>query len=145
MLTLKKMESQTPGKIFNNSKITKIISLRKGRTKIGARYVVAKTSTPDLYYGKAPVYDTSILVLKRKPCAVKVPLKNLRISQAYVKVACSCPYFTFWGCEVPLYKSDAADIFYSNGKDPNIRNPAQRRWVCKHLLVLFKKCAFEGL
>lgn len=49
-----------------------------------------------------------------------------------VKVQCTCEFFLF-SCEYALYKQGAADIHFSNGKRPNIRNPHRIPFVCKHL------------
>jgi hypothetical protein len=52
-------------------------------------------------------------------------------------VSCSCPYFKFTA-EVSLYKKDSSDIIFSNGADPNIKNPRQIPIVCKHILAAIR-------
>lgn len=64
--------------------------------------------------------------------------KPLKLSVGRVMVSCSCPYFPFWGCEVPLTWRGAAKIHYSNGAPPDLRNPDYKKRVCKHTLKLFE-------
>lgn len=61
-----------------------------------------------------------------------------KLSKGKVKCSCSCPYFVFWGCEVPLNYDGAANIKFSNGQPPVIRNPGMESRFCKHGLALFK-------
>ena len=52
--------------------------------------------------------------------------------KGFVKLSCSCDDFLFnW--EVALHKKDAADIEYSNGKNPSDKNPTFIPGCCKHL------------
>lgn len=55
-----------------------------------------------------------------------------RLSKGQIKVSCSCEdYWSTW--EVALKKQGAADIRYSNGKTPRVKNPAMIPGCCKHL------------
>lgn len=54
------------------------------------------------------------------------------------RVSCSCKDFLFTD-EVALYKRGNADVRFSNGADPVIKNPSERPQVCKHLIAVMKK------
>lgn len=57
-------------------------------------------------------------------------------------VSCSCEYFLYTA-EVALYNKDSSDIRYSNGADPNIRNPQQIPIICKHIYAALKSGAVK--
>lgn len=61
-------------------------------------------------------------------------LKGSDLRKMDVKVSCDCPDFMY-RFEVANNKKGASNITYSNGKDPNIRNPNKRPGICKHLLA----------
>jgi hypothetical protein len=50
-----------------------------------------------------------------------------------IKVTCSCGNYLFCA-EVALSYHNAADIIYSDGSYPIIKNPSLKPQVCKHLL-----------
>ena len=50
-----------------------------------------------------------------------------------IKVACNCGNYLFCA-EVALSYHNAADIIYSDGSYPIIKNPSLKPQVCKHLL-----------
>lgn len=55
-----------------------------------------------------------------------------RLSKGNIKVSCECgDYWSTW--EVALKRAGAADIHYSNGEKPVVKNPSMRPGVCKHL------------
>lgn len=55
----------------------------------------------------------------------------------HVMVSCSCADFRYrW--EVALNRKVAAEIEYSNGELPVIRNPSMRTSSCKHLFKLYE-------
>ena len=53
-----------------------------------------------------------------------------------IKVACNCGFHLFFS-EVSLAYQNAADIIYSDGSYPIVRNPSLKPWVCKHILKDF--------
>lgn len=60
-----------------------------------------------------------------------------------VKVSCSCP--DFWArWEYALHKRGAADIVYSNGEPPVVRNPRMYPGCCKHLIALTNRAHING-
>lgn len=61
------------------------------------------------------------------------PRKN--IFQRSTWVHCSCPWFLFY-CEYALAKRGSSDIINSNGKPPNITNPKQWPYICKHVIAI---------
>ncbi len=141
MLTMRQIRKATPSSIFGNHEYSRVVKMSRGRTKAGARFVRALTCSPwdnnGFRRANPPQYSTSVVVVGTR--AKKVAIKSAWLMFDYIKCSCSCPYFTFYGCEVELWKRGAADIYYSNGKDPIVRNPAERPWACKHLLALFDK------
>lgn len=108
--------------VYTAIKDAKITVLKSGCRKIAA---VAKRKTPDrAKHGKHVV-----------TVECKLP-EQTKFSVGDVKVSCSCEAFTYFGIEYLLHKKKAADIKYSNGKAPNIRNPRGIIFLCPHLTKL---------
>jgi hypothetical protein len=51
-----------------------------------------------------------------------------------VWVSCTCPYHLY-NTEYALAKQGSSSILYGNGKPPNIRNPHNIAYVCKHVVL----------
>lgn len=51
---------------------------------------------------------------------------------------CSCPYFTYT-LEVSLTRAGASVLLYSNGASPNVRNPRNETYLCKHLYRIWEE------
>ncbi len=139
MLTIKQILKATPKVVLNLLHDVKITSIeRKRNTKTGNPIVRAITYSMHDAHGK----------VKAKPEKYKTSVEGLmgagsKVSTKYVKVSCSCPHF--WSvCEVALNKQGAADIKYSNGELPHIKNPAMIPSVCKHLSALLTMVATRG-
>lgn len=66
------------------------------------------------------------------------PKKNIFERSSWV--SCSCPWFLFF-CEYALAKRGSSDILNSNGKPPNITNPKQFPYVCKHIVAILARWA----
>lgn len=65
------------------------------------------------------------------------------VDDDHVKCSCSCP--DFWATfEVALHRKGSADIFYSNGEPPNVRNPSMVAGGCKHLIKLADLLVTKG-
>lgn len=144
MLTIVQIMRATPRKIDLNSADVRVINMQKGKRRNGNPVVRANTYTThnsdgSLRHGSNK-YDTWVEGLSWYKSG-----KPRKISEGYVKVSCSCDYFWAYGCEVELHKRGAADIKFSNGKDPIVRNPAQRPWCCKHLVALFERIQQRGM
>lgn len=54
-----------------------------------------------------------------------------------VIVWCDCNHFKY-NLEVALYKDDASRLIRSNGADPVIMNPKEKKFLCKHLYAAQK-------
>lgn len=125
MLTLQKMLQLTPAAVQKGSKNTHILKAvvgqPKGKGKI-LKCVVQRTSSDKIKHGRHMVEIESL-----------TPGPDSRLFVGPVKVACSCEAFTFWGIEWVLHQKKAADIRYSNGKAPDIRNPGRKIFLCPHL------------
>lgn len=61
-------------------------------------------------------------------------------SKAWVQ--CSCQWFKYV-CEVSLWKEKSSDIKYSNGADPEIKNPREIPMICKHIYATLRAGALE--
>ncbi|WYW00782.1 hypothetical protein Illi2_00100 [Pseudomonas phage vB_PpuM-Illi-2] len=62
---------------------------------------------------------------------------------AGIKVECDCEDHCFtW--EVALYRVGAADIVYSNGEKPIVKNASMVPLVCKHVLRLLMAIKAKG-
>lgn len=144
-LTMKQIARRTPKSIFNNATDVRLGKIEMGTRRNGNPVIRAETWTLEDKMGNPRVpkkkYRTWVECLSKD----KKTGKHQKISQGFVKVSCSCDYFWAYGCEVVLHKHGAADIRYSNGKDPVVRNPQEHEWCCKHLLVLFDLISQRGL
>lgn len=70
--------------------------------------------------------------------------KSDKFSETLVHVGCSCPFFLFYA-EYALHKYNAAEIRFSNGEPPVVRNPKERPLLCKHLVKLIGKIHAKGI
>lgn len=67
--------------------------------------------------------------------------KEKNIQKLPVKVACSCPFWKWYG---PDYNSKQKKYLYedghnrSNGQAPNIRDPGRKNKICKHVYAVGK-------
>jgi hypothetical protein len=61
-----------------------------------------------------------------------------------VKLSCSCSDFKY-RAEYALHKYGAADLRYSNGEPPLVRNPGAKPMCCKHLIALYSKLVEKNL
>jgi len=69
------------------------------------------------------------------------PKKNIFQRSSWIH--CSCPWFLFF-CEYALAKRGSSDIINSNGKPPNITNPRQFPYACKHVIAVLARWAELG-
>lgn len=135
-LTLAQMLRKTPAYVQKGSRNTKVLSAKmvlttKGRFK-KLKATVLRVSNDNVKHNRQ---NTEIMALTSGP--------EVKLSESTVKVSCTCEAFTYWGIEYVLHKHGAADIIHSNGKSPDLRNPAQVIYLCPHLakmalLVLYK-------
>lgn len=69
------------------------------------------------------------------------PSKN--IFQRSTWMHCSCPWFLFF-CEYALARRGSSDIINSNGKPPDITNPKQWPYACKHVIAVLDRWSKLG-
>lgn len=122
-MTIEQILRNTPNERVLNSRKVVVKDFKEQRSKDGKLRAMATTFTSGTSKDK---YETSITSLK--------PATELL--RTYVKVSCSCP--DFWATwEVALHNRGAANIVYSNGEAPDIRNPGEIPGMCKHIVALF--------
>jgi len=143
-LTMIQIERWTKRVTEQRSLDVKVTRLQKGKRRNGntvVRAVTFTTHNDDGTLRRNPnKYKTWVEGLSRD----KKGRPKMLIDRCHVKCSCDCDYFWAYGCEVELNKRGAADIVFSNGKDPIIRNPNGRPWACKHLISLFHTIQERG-
>lgn len=77
-------------------------------------------------------------VVRRRTKVKYVTVIKLLNRKYHCVVSCSCPDFMFTS-EWVLHQKGSADIEYSNGEPPNVRNLFRRPMLCKHLVALYEK------
>lgn len=63
--------------------------------------------------------------------------------KSHVRVSCSCPDFCF-RFEYALHQQGAANIHFSNGESPGVRNPSLIAGCCKHVIKLADLLVSQG-
>lgn len=118
---------------FERAAFVRAVQLTVGRSKkTGKMRFVCRTNTPENRGGKVVLdkYVTTVELIDPK--------------KQYVKVSCSCP--DFWATwEVALAQKGAADVLYSNGEMPDMRNPSRVAGCCKHVVKLADLLVKKGL
>lgn len=129
--TIEYIVRRTPTRRKQAAKYVKIIRLKlihdkKGRPLAACQSYSTHDVLPNGYVIRKRTktkYVTTILLLDRK---------------YHCKVSCSCPDFMF-SYETLLYEKGSADLEYSNGESPDIRNPLHRPGGCKHIVALYER------
>lgn len=131
MKTLPQLIARTDAFRIQNAKYVKLTQMQSGRNAEGFAYIASRARSTKVvtHQGKlmplanSPTYLTAIMFLD---------------SKLNCKVTCSCPDFMFmW--EVALNNKGAADIDYSNGAAPIMKNPRMVPGVCKHTVALYQR------
>ena len=145
MLTIKQILANTPrDRLFRSQYVLlsglqfRAVKFDKDKNIILPPSYEVRTQTrlgsPMPQYERGKIYKTSVVSLDGR-----IPINN-----GHVKVLCSCPDYLFtW--EVALHKYGAADIIYSNGEYPEIKNPLEIPGVCKHLAAFLIYLRHKGL
>lgn len=129
-MNLPQLLNRTPKSRFESAKYVKLTQLKMGYDRDG----------------KAIAYCQSYSTHRIAPDGTAVPnLDRFRYvtlirfidNKLNAHVSCSCEDFTFT-FEVALHKKDAAEIEYSNGELPLIRNPKMIPGACKHVIKLLQ-------
>ena len=136
MLTLPQIVRRVNERRHQSAKYVRIIQVKKGWDSLGRGYVAAASYS-------TKIWDN----YKRKFVLNKVRNRYVTVivfldTRLHVVVSCSCPDFKYrW--EVALNHKQAAEIEYSNGELPVIRNPSMKAAECKHLVALYNKIKDE--
>jgi hypothetical protein len=132
MLTLPQIYQRTNARRKESAKYVKIIYQKRGWDSHGRGYVACASYSTKEWNAWKQKYVKNPRI-KNRYVTVIVFLDP----QLHVAVSCSCADFKYrW--EVALNHKQAAEIEYSNGELPKIRNPSMKGWMCKHLLKLFE-------
>jgi hypothetical protein len=132
MLTLPQIYQRTDKRRKESAKYVKIIHQKRGWDSHGRGYVAcASYSTKEWNPWKQRYVKNPRI--KNRYVSVFVFLDP----RLHVVVSCSCADFKYrW--EFSLNQTQAAEIEYSNGEFPKIRNPQLSKRMCKHLLKLYE-------
>lgn len=131
MLTLPQIARRVSRYRREGSRYVRITYMKKGYDSLGRGYAACAS------------YSTHIIGKDGRPYKNEKPNKYVTVItfldiRLHVLVSCSCPDFLYrW--EYALTDSGAAEIEYSNGEFPIIRNPSLKTSYCKHLLALYEK------
>lgn len=132
MLTLPQLYQRTNKRRKDSAKYVKIIHQKRGWDSQGRGFVAcASYSTHEWSPWKQKFVPNP---RKKNRYVTVIVFLDPRL---HVVVSCSCADFKYrW--EVSLNHAQAAEIEYSNGELPKIRNPGMKKWMCKHLLKLYE-------
>jgi hypothetical protein len=132
MLTLSQLYQRTNKRRKESARYVKIIHQKRGWDSLGRGYVACASYSTHEW---SPWKQKFVPNPRRKNRYVTVIV--FLDPRLHVVVSCSCADFKFrW--EVSLNHAQAAEIEYSNGELPKIRNPTMKKWMCKHLLKLYE-------
>ena len=129
MLTLKQIVQKTDPVRIANSKFVRIIKFKSGYTPRGTGYAACQSYSTHHYDSKG----RRVINPDKTKYVTVVEFLDKKL---HVNVSCSCSDFMY-SFEVALHKKGAADIEYSNGMSPDVRNPAHTTACCKHLVQLY--------
>lgn len=132
-MTLDDLIALCPDEQFAKAKHTHLTNIR-GRLIQGKRAITANARR--WVNGKWHPYH---------PVEIRSFSKDGLLSEDDVKVYCDCGFNVYWGQEYWLTKEDAADIRYSDGSRPDIRNPKGTIMLCHHILRLATLVKKKGL
>jgi hypothetical protein len=130
MLTLPQLYQRTTSDRKQRSIYVRLLKVKAGYTKEGLGFIACQS------YSRYKIDQSGKPVRNVKPNKYVTIIMFLDKS-LHVKVSCSCEDNMFM-YEVANHYKDAADIEYSNGDAPNIKNPKHNPGMCKHLIALFE-------
>jgi hypothetical protein len=141
MLTLPQIIRRVNKRRHESAKYVKIVHQKRGWDSLGRGFVASasySTHVWDHYRQKFVKNKTGKGGRPNRYVTVIVFMDTY----LHAIVSCSCADFKYrW--EVALNHQQAADIEYSNGELPVIRNPQMRPAQCKHLVALYNKIKAE--
>jgi hypothetical protein len=137
MLTLKQIIQRTAGRRKESAKYVRILQVKKGWDSLGRGYVASASYSTHIWNPLKQKFVKNTTGPNRKPRRYVTVIVFLD-PRLHVISSCSCADFKYrW--EVALNRKQAAEIEYSNGELPVIRNPSMRAAQCKHLIALYWK------
>lgn len=131
MLTLKQIIRKTDPFRKEGANYVRILQVKKGYNSLGQGFIASSS------------YSTHVLDSHGKPHRNERPDRYVTVitfldRKLHVSCSCSCPDFKFsW--ETALSYKGAAEIEYSDGEAPDVKNPRYRTGQCKHLFALYYK------
>jgi len=137
MLTLPQIVKRVNKRRHESAKYVKIIHMKKGWDSLGRGYVASASYSTKIWDHYKQKFVKNTTGKGGKPNRYVTVIIFLD-TYLHVIVSCSCADFKYrW--EVALNHKQAAEIEYSNGELPVIRNPTMKPAQCKHLVALFNK------
>lgn len=115
----------------NNARYVKLMNLKAGHLQNGKGFIACRS------YSTHEVRADGKLHKKLNP-AKYTTVVVFEDSKLHCKVSCSCEDFMYVH-EVANHDKGAADIDYSNGELPVVKNPKLRPGLCKHLYKLYQQ------
>lgn len=114
-----------------NARFVRLVRLKTGYTPEGFAFAACQS------YSTHHINPKGLRVVNPDRRRYVTVVKFLD-AKLHCQVSCSCPDFMYTA-EYVLNKRGAAQIEYSNGEAPDIKNPAQVVMVCKHLIRLYQE------
>jgi hypothetical protein len=131
MLTLKQIIRKVDPFRREGARYVRILQVKKGYNSLGQGFIASSS------------YSTHVLDSYGKPHRNAQPDRYVTVitfldRKLHVSCSCSCPDFKFM-FETALSYKGAAEIEYSDGSPPDVKNPRYRTGQCKHLVALYEK------
>ncbi len=131
MLTLDQIARRTNNFRRMGSKFVRFTDTKKGYLSNGNGYIAAAS------YSTHRIDSAGRAYVNQQPSKYVTVFEFLD-TQLHVNISCSCEDNTYrW--EWALWNRGAAEIEYSNGDAPDIRNPTYKAACCKHAYALYQK------
>jgi intein/homing endonuclease len=128
MLNLQQLFRRHAGRRVESAKYVRIVQTKKGWDSMGRGYIACASYSTKIWDPWKKRYIKNTTGPGKKP-ARYVTVFVFLDTRLHVIVSCSCPDFKYrW--EVALNHKEAAEIEYSNGELPVIRNPSMRPTFC---------------
>ena len=131
MMTLPQIIKKTPRQRIEAAHYVKLLQIKRGYNEDGLGFIAAQTYSTHEWNPSLHSWVRS----RNRPKYISVVL--FLDNKLHCKVSCSCPDFTYSGAEYILNKRGAADIEFSNGEAPSIKNPGMRPMCCKHIVRMY--------
>lgn len=141
-LPLSKLYSITPQRYKDRAKHARMLKLSTRKDKFtGLPIILSVMITTHDHTGAPKHFEPhhhyqSIQVIESSK-------RGKKLWNRKCKVSCSCSDFMYVD-EVALFKKANADIYFSNGELPVIKNPKMVPQLCKHLVYLLEHVRRKG-